>query len=86
MMYELTILLAEETELPEVKKLIEAHKGIIKKEENTGKKTLSYAIKKQRSAHFFQLDIDMPENMTTDFRKKLNFNDKLLRYLLLLKD
>jgi small subunit ribosomal protein S6 len=84
MTYELTILLTDETEFDNIKKLITEHAGKVTKEVALGKKTLAYAIKKQRAAYFFTWTIDMPQNQVTEFRKKLNFNEKILRYLLLI--
>lgn len=85
MIYELTILLPDETELANIKKLVTEHSGKVVKEDAWGKKTLAYSIKKQRSANFFSWDIEMPQNQVTEFRKKLNFNEKIMRYLLQLK-
>ncbi len=86
MIYELTFLLPDETELPNIKQLITDHNGKVTKEEALGKKTLAYAIKKQRSANFFNWTIEMEQNKVTEFRKKLNFNDKIMLYLLLVNN
>lgn len=83
MIYELTFLLNEETELPNLKKLVSDHNGKITKEENLGKKSLAYPIKKNHSANFYCWTFEMDNKQVTEFRKKLNFNDKLIRYLLL---
>lgn len=86
MIYELTFLLPDETELANIKQLISDHGGKIQKEEALGKKTLAYDIKKQRSVNFFIWTIDMEKDKVTEFRKKLNFNGKIIRYLLLIND
>ena len=86
MIYELTFLLETETELENIKKLIKDFSGKITKEEALGKKTLAYDIKKLRSANFYTWTFEMEKNQVTEFRKKLNFNDKIVRYLLLIKD
>ena len=83
--YELTILLNDDSELKTIKELIESLSGKIKKEDKWGEKTLAYPIKKQRTAHFFNWSFDMDKSKVTEFRKKLNFNDKILRFLLILK-
>lgn len=83
MIYELTILLPDETELPNIKKLIIDNGGVVTKEVAMGKKNLAYPIKKQTSAYFFCWTMEMTQDKVTEFRKKLNFNEKILRYLLL---
>ncbi len=86
MAYELVFLLNEEADSPSVKQLIESLSGKIVKEEAWGKKTLAYAIKKARSAFFFDWILEMDVKQTAEFRKKLNFNEKILRYLLLVSE
>lgn len=86
MKYELTFLLNEEPELINLKKLIESLSGHILKEETWGKKTLAYPIKKQRNAVYYFWEFEMQNKMIKELRKKLNFNEKLLRYLLLVVD
>ncbi len=83
MKYELTIILNNKEELKSVKDLITALKGKIDKEEDWGEKTLAYSIKNNRSAHFFNYQINMEQLQVSEFKKRLNFNEKILRYLLL---
>lgn len=84
--YELTLLLDEEKELDEIKKLLESTKAKIKQEDKLGKKTLSYPIKKKRDAYFFTLMFEIEEKDTLELKKKLDFSEKLLRYLLIKQD
>lgn len=84
--YEMTFLLNEEAELKNLKKLITDSDGRVVNEEPWGKKDLAYPIKKQSSALFYSFMIEIAENKVIDLRKKLNFNEKLLRYLLLKTD
>jgi len=84
MKYELTFLLKEESELSTIKELLESFGKIIG-EENWGEKTLAYPIKKVNRAHFYNFSLELPEEKTGELRKKLNFNEKLIRYLLLVK-
>lgn len=86
MKYELIFLLNEESELGNIKKLIESLSGKILEEETWGKKTLAYPIKKSRTANFYSWTLDMEEKNMSELRKKLNFNEKLLRYLLLVEE
>ncbi len=86
MKYELTFLLNEESELGIIKKLIESLSGKILGEEAWGKKTLAYPIKKSRTANFYSWTLEMEEKNMSELRKKLNFSEKLLRYLLLVAE
>ncbi len=81
--YEFTFLLNQEEELAKIKELIASLKGKIISEEKWGKKTLSYKIKKNSSANFYHWLIEIAPNQMKEFKKKLNFNDKLIRYLIL---
>ena len=85
MKYELTFLTKEETELKNVKELIESLKGKVVKEEKWGEKTLAYAIKKNHTALFYNFLFEMDKKNIAELKKKLNFNDKILRYLLLIR-
>ena len=84
--YELTFLLNEEAELTKLKELVESLGGKISKEEAWGEKTLTYPIKKNRTAHYYQWQIEMDKKNILEFKKKLNFNEKIIRYLLLVKE
>jgi len=83
MKYELTLLVKEESELKKIKDLIDSYGGKISEEESWGEKTLSFPIKKSRTARFYNLHIEMEKSKITDLKKKLNFTESLLRYLLL---
>ncbi len=85
-MYDLTFLLNEESECETIKKLVESLSGKILEEEKWGKKSLAYPIKKTRTAEFYNWKFEMDTKNVTELRKKLNFNEKLLRYLLLIKE
>lgn len=84
--YELTLLVPEEAELKNLKELITQFKGIIKKEEQWGKRTLAYPIKKNTSAYYFHWLIELDQSNINELKKKLNFNEKLIRHLLLKVD
>jgi len=81
--YELTFLLQTEEEVKPIKELLESLSGKIIKEEKWGKKTLSYPIAKNLSALFYNWQFEIEEKNVSEFKKKLNFNTKLMRYLLL---
>ncbi len=84
MKYELTFLLNEKDELKNLKDLVAANGGVIEKDEDWGERTLSYPIKNNAKAHFYNFVINIDKNKVPELRKKLNFNEKLLRYLLLI--
>jgi small subunit ribosomal protein S6 len=84
MKYELTIILKDKEELKNIKDLVTNLKGKVEKEEDWGEKTLAYPIKNNKTAHFFNYAVAMEKDKVTEFKNKLNFNEKLLRYLLLI--
>ena len=86
MKYELTFLLNEEKELVVIKELLKGAGVKILEEVAWGKKNLIYPIKKQMSASFYHWTLDADRKNVTELRKKLNYNEKLLRYLLLVKE
>lgn len=81
--YEMIFLLPEEEESKELVKLITSLKGKVEKEEKWGKKTLAYPIKKNNNAYYFHWVVDIEEKQLNELKKKLGFNEKLIRYLLL---
>ena len=82
--YELTFLLNTEEETKIVKDLITSLKGEIATENKWGKKTLSYPIGKNKFAFYFNYQINIDKKNIQELKKKLNFEDKIMRYLLLL--
>jgi len=86
MKYEITFLLNEEEELKNLSDLVTSLKGKIIKEEKWGKKTLAYAIKKTTSVDFYNWTIEMSQKNVGEFKRKLGFNEKLIRFLLLKLD
>jgi len=86
MKYELTFLLNDKEELNNIKNLIESFKGSIKKDEDWGEKTLSYPIKNNQKARFYNYLIEIDRSKIMELRKKLSFNEKLIRYLLIVKE
>ena len=86
MKYELTFLLNEETELAVMKDLLKNQGAKLLSEESWGKKNLVYPIKKQSAASFYHWKIELEKKKVSDLRKKLNYNEKLIRYLLLISE
>jgi small subunit ribosomal protein S6 len=81
--YEFTFLLENETYEEDIKKIIQELKGEIKDETKWGKRTLSYPIDKKSSAYYFTHKIEFEPKSLSEFKKKLNFSDKIMRYLIL---
>ena len=90
--YELSILYHPDLEtnlepaMTKVKKIIESAGGKIKKEENDGKKRLSYSIKGQDFAVYYYYDLELPAEAPSKISTTLNITDEVLRYLLVRAD
>jgi len=83
MKYELTFLLNEEKELVVIKELLKSLDVKLLEEHVWGKKNLIYPIKKQTAASFYHWIIEVGKKQVTELSKKLNYNEKLIRYLLI---
>ncbi len=86
MKYELTFLTKEEAELKNIVELVESLKGKVTLEEKWGEKTLSYSIKKNHTAFFYNFQFEIDKKNVLELKNKLNFNEKILRYLLLVRE
>ena len=90
--YELSILFHPDLEMNldpvvnKVKKLIEDNGGKITKEENDGKKRLSYTISGQEFAVYYFFDVQLPVDAPAKISSSLNITDEVLRYLLVRVD
>lgn len=81
--YEFTFLLENETDEKEVKSIIKDQKGVITEETPWGKQTLAYPIDKKTAAYYFTHKLELEPSSLSEFKKKLNFNEKIMRYLIL---
>ena len=81
--YELTVMVRNEGDIENVKTLLETYKGKITEEKKWGKRELAYPVKKETSAYYFTYQMEVGGSEISDFKKKMNFDDKVLRYLLL---
>lgn len=81
--YDFVFLLNDEEEVKNIKEMVKSASGKLLEEKNWGKKTLSYPIKKNTSANFYDWVLEIEAAAVADFKKKLNFNEKIIRYLLL---
>ena len=81
--YEFVFLLNEKEELKNLKSLIASLAGKVLEEKSLGKKTLAYPINKQTAADFYEWKLELEPKTLNEFKKKVGFNEKLMRYLLL---
>jgi len=86
--YEFVFLLQEDIEPVQktLKTIVKDLKGEVKTEKPWGEKKLAYPIRKKTTATFFEWVIELEASALTEFKKKLSFEEKLIRYLLLKKD
>lgn len=85
-MYEITFLLNDESETKNIKSLLESLEGKVAEEKAWGERELAYPVKKLRTAKYFTWTFTIPPKNLAELKRKLNFNEKLLRYLLLKLD
>ena len=86
MKYEITLLLGEEKDLENLKKLFVLEKVKILSEEKWGKRTLVYPVKKCKSAYYITLSLELDQKIAAELKRKFDFEEKLLRYLLIKKE
>ena len=90
--YELSVLFHPDLEMnldpaiEKVKKLIDANGGVITKEENEGKKRMTYAIKGQDYACYYFADVQFPADAPGKVEAVLNITDEVLRHMLVKAD
>lgn len=86
--YELTVLIHPDLEtdleapLGKVRDIVKAAGGEIKKEDNWGKKKLTYAIKGENFAVYVAMDVALPSEAPLKISNTLNITEEVLRYLL----
>lgn len=90
--YELTVLIRPDLEsdieapINKVRDIVKKAGGEIKKEDNWGKKKLTYKIRKEDFAIYVYMDIILPADAPLKIRNTLNITEEVLRYLLVLAD
>lgn len=90
--YELTVLFHPDLEMnldpaiDKVRKIVETTGGKITKEENDGKKRLTYSIRGQEFAVYYFIDVQLPAEAPGKISSQLNITDEVLRYLLVRVD
>lgn len=81
--YELTFLVNNQADAKEVKTALDQFSAKVISEESWGKRALAYQINKLESAEYFTYKIQIAADKIEEFKIKLNFNEKVIRYLLL---
>lgn len=81
--YEFTFLLENEEYEEDIKKIITEVNGEITDETKWGKRALAYPVQKKSSAYYVTHKVSFPPSQLSEFKKKLNFSDKIMRYLVL---
>lgn len=85
--YELVVLLPSDNDLPTVKKIITDNGGVINEEKSWGEKKLAYKIKKLTTAFYCLFNLSFEnKQLISKLRNQLNYNEKIIRYLLLVKE
>ena len=90
--YELTILIhpdlesEQEKALDKVRKIIKDNKGKVVKEDNWGKKKLTYKIAKEDFAIYVYMDLELDTQSIQKISNTLNITEEVIRYLLVATD
>jgi len=90
--YELTVLLQPDLEvnldpaLKKVRDIITDNKGKITKEDNWGKKKLTYRIGREDFAVYVYFEVELPAEATAKIDSTLNITDEVMRHLLVAVD
>ena len=90
--YELTILIhpdlesEQEKAIDKVRKIIKDNKGKVVKEDNWGKKKLTYKIAKEDFAIYVYMDLELDTQSIQKISNTLNITEEVIRYLLVATD
>jgi len=84
--YELTLLLEKEDDLKPVLDLINQYSGKILSQEKWAERILAYPIKRKEKAIYYFINFSIDKKNLLPLKKKINFNEKIIRYLLLVKE
>ena len=81
--YEFNFLMVDEKDQKGLKDLISSFSGKILDEKKHGLKKFAYEIKKQKEASLYQWLVQLDLDKVSEFKKKIGFEGKVLRYLML---
>ena len=87
--YQLVLILRSELTDAQRKKTIDSVKGFLKdakiKEEDWGKKTLAYRIKREDAGYYINFLIETDGLIPADLEKRVQAQDEIIRHLLIRK-
>lgn len=83
--YELVLLLRNKEEINQIKDFFTQNKITINKEDQWGEKSLAYKIKSFKKAFYYLFDLSTDKKNILNLKKWLNYNEKIIRNLLLVK-
>ena len=66
-----------------VRVIFKQNKALILEEKDWGEKRLAYPIQNVRKGHYFIWNIGIPSGTIQEIRRLLNFEQRLMRYMLL---
>lgn len=72
----------QEELLKKIQLEVEKLEGKIDKQEEWGKKELSYPIKRSREGNFFLLTLSLPPASVSNLERKMKLEERVIRYLL----
>jgi ribosomal protein S6 len=84
--YNIVFLTNDPAELGRLKELISSLDGKVSEEKPMGNKQFAYPINKLEAADYYEWTFQMPTTRMGEFKKKLGFQENLIRYLLLNKE
>lgn len=84
--YELTFVVENPKNVELVKKMITSLKGKVNDEKHWGKLEFAYPIDKLTAADYFTWQVQMDTKSLAEFKQKLNFDNDIIRFLLLKTD
>ncbi len=84
--YNFVFLTNDQVQLGRIKELVASLEGTVGEEKPMGTKMFAYPIDKVESASYYEWVLSLPASKMNEFKKKLGFEDKLIRYLLLSKE
>lgn len=84
--FEFTFIPHDKKSIKTLEEVLTSFKGKKVKEDSLGMRTLAYPIKKVVSGEYLVWTLEIPEQSVKGFKQKLNFDNVVLRYLLLKKD
>ena len=74
------------SQLKNLEDLIAKFKGQVQQKAEWGRKPLGYAIDKFQDGHFLVYDYQMDPSKATEFRKSLELQEDILKYMILVKE